>query len=130
MHVYILANILLREQAGWWQRNLWGKRNLGQAGVMAARFCQLAPPGLPPLLPNLEGLGLKFIKRDDSSTYMILIKKKHYNPDTGVCKGLDDSHMSGGKVSKPEVQGHPVPFNTEKYQLSPGITEFLIITTK
>lgn len=99
MCVYTLANILLREPAGWWQRNLWGKRNLGQAGVMATRFCQLAPPELPPLLPNLEGLGLRFIKRDDSFPDMILIKKKHYNPDNGVCKGLDDSHMSGGKVS-------------------------------
>lgn len=98
MRVHFSQHIA-RGQAGWWQRNLWGKRNLGQAGGVATRFCQVAPPTLPPLLPNLEGLGLRFIKRDDSFTYMILIKKKQYNPDTGVCKGLDDSHMSGGKVS-------------------------------
>lgn len=66
---------------------------------MAPRFCQLSPHGLTPPLPKLEVLSLRFIQRDDSFTYMILIKKKHYNPDFGVPKSLDNSHMSSGKVS-------------------------------
>lgn len=72
---------------------------------MATRFCQLSPPlgqkSLPPPLPNMEVLSLRFIKRDDGLPYMILIKKKHYNADTRVPKSLDDSHMSGSKVNSP-----------------------------
>lgn len=51
---------------------------------------QLSPPELHPLLPNLEVLGLRFIKRDDSFTYMILIKKKpektKQRPNTCIMK--------------------------------------------
>lgn len=64
---------------------------------MTTRVCQLSPLGFSPIA-KLGGSQSEFIKRGDSLTYMILIKKKHYNPDIGVPKSLDDSHMSGGKA--------------------------------
>lgn len=83
---------------------------------MAVMFCQFSPPWASPSIAKFGASGSEFIKGDDSFTYMILIKKKHYNLDTGVAKSLNDSHMYGDKASSLWFK-NPVLFDSG-YQLS------------